>query len=162
MRIDKLGNLIVQKIGEGEEPRRRVMLAAHMDEIGLMVTAIDEGFLRIAPVGGVDERVLLAQPVTVHGSVNGEHELPGVVASIPPYLVHNQEQGKVVPFEKLFVDIGLSPEQVEQRVRVGDLISFRQNAVELKGGLMSGKAKVRVPDVGKMTVGSDWQDSLSL
>ena len=140
VRIDKLGNLVAHKMGEGEEPRRRVMLAAHMDEIGLMVTGIDEGFLRVAGVGGVDERVLLAQPVTVHGSVNGEHELPGVVASVPPHLVHNQERGKVVPMEKLFVDVGLPLEQVEQRVRIGDLISFRQDAIELKGGLVSGKA----------------------
>jgi len=140
VRIDPLGNLIAHKMGQGEEPRRRVMLAAHMDEIGLMVTGIEKGFLRIARVGGVDERVLLAQPITVHGSVNGAHELPGVVASVPPHLVPTQEQGKTVPIEKLFVDVGLPIEQVEQRVRIGDLISFRQDAIELKGGLVSGKA----------------------
>jgi putative aminopeptidase FrvX len=140
VRIDKMGNLIAHKIGLGSEPRQRVMLAAHMDEIGLMVTGIDGAFLRIARVGGVDDRVLLAQPVTVHGSKNGEHDLPGVVASVPPHLVDRQDRDKVVPIEKLFVDVGLPPDEVEQRVRVGDLISFRQDAVALKGDLVSGKA----------------------
>jgi putative aminopeptidase FrvX len=144
VRIDKMGSLIALKRGEPSvqdaAPRRRVMLAAHMDEIGMMVTGVEEGFLRIAPVGGVDDRLLSAQPVTVHGSVNGEHTLPGVIASVPPHLVSKQERGKVVPIEELFVDVGLSPEQVEKRVRVGDLVSFRQEALELKGGLLSGKA----------------------
>jgi putative aminopeptidase FrvX len=140
VRTDKLGNLIALKRGSGEALRRRVMLAAHMDEIGLMVTGVEEGFLRVAPVGGVDARLLPAQPVTVHGSVNGEHALPGVIASIPPHLLPSDERGKVIPTAKLFVDIGLPPAEVEKRVRVGDLVSFRQEAIELKGGLVSGKA----------------------
>ncbi len=144
VRTDKMGNLIALKRGaslkDNEDPRRRVMLAAHMDEIGLMVTTVEEGFLRVAPVGGMDERLLPAQPVLVHGSVNGEHTLPGVIASVPPHLVPNHERGKVVPTEKLFVDVGLPPEEVAKRVRVGDLVSFRQEALELTGGLLSGKA----------------------
>lgn len=144
VRSDKMGNLVAVKRGTplepGEPSRRRIMLAAHMDEIGLLVTGLEEGFLRVAGVGGVDERLLLAQPVTVHGSVNGENILPGVVASVPPHLLPDQEREKVVPLEKLFVDVGLPQEDLEKRVRIGDLISFRQEALELKGGLLTGKA----------------------
>jgi putative aminopeptidase FrvX len=148
VRIDKMGNLIALKRGifpsetsSGEDAvRRRIMLAAHMDEIGLMVTGVEDGFLRIAPVGGVDERLLLAQPVTVHGTVNGEHDLQAVIASVPPHLLPDQERDQVIPTSKLFVDVGLPPDEVAKRVRVGDLVSFRQQALELKGGLLTGKA----------------------
>jgi putative aminopeptidase FrvX len=143
VRTDRMGNLIALKRGTpGEDvaSRRSIMLAAHMDEIGLMVSGLEEGFLRIAPVGGIDERQLLAQPVIVHGSVGGEHALPGVVASVPPHLVPKQERKKVVPFEKLFIDVGLPAEELEKRVRVGDLVSFRQAALDLKGDLVTGKA----------------------
>jgi putative aminopeptidase FrvX len=152
LRIDKMGNLIALKRGHGEEPRGRIMLAAHMDEIGLMVTGVDEGFLRIARVGGVDERLILAQPVTVHGSVGGEHDLPGVVSSVPPHLLPAQQRGKVIPMEQLFVDVGLAPDEVEKRVRVGDLISFRCAALELKDGLLSGKALDNRASVAAVTV----------
>jgi endoglucanase len=116
------------------------MLAAHMDEIGLMVTKMDQGFLRVAKVGGMDPRVLTAQPVTVHGTLGEQCDLPGVVASIPSHLLPGQKSGQVVPLDKLLVDVGLPPDEVAQRVRVGDLISFRQEPLELKGNLLSGKA----------------------
>jgi putative aminopeptidase FrvX len=159
VRTDKMGNLIALKRGtpsteasietsveasiapeEGGAPRRRIMLAAHMDEIGLMVTGVEEGFLRIAPVGGLDGRLLSAQPVTVHGTVGGQHDLPGIIASVPPHLLPDHKRGQVVPIEKLFVDVGLPPDEVAERVCVGDLVSFRQEALELKGGLLTGKA----------------------
>jgi endoglucanase len=144
VRTDKMGNLIALKRGtaEGKDDvsRPKIMLAAHMDEIGLMVTGIEDGFLRIASVGGVDERLLSAQLVTVHGTVGGEHPLTGVIASVPPHLLPSHERNKVASTDKLFVDVGLPVEQVEARVRVGDLISFRQEALELKGDLLTGKA----------------------
>ena len=69
LRTDKLGNLIMLKKGQSPGPRPKVMLAAHMDEIGLIVTKIEEdGFLRFSTIGGFDQRVLLAQEVVVHGS----------------------------------------------------------------------------------------------
>ncbi len=138
VRTDKLGNLIALKRGgqTGEPTRRSVMLAAHMDEIGLMVTDIEEGFLRVAHVGGVDDRQLLAQAVLVHG----RRDLPGVVSSRPPHLMPPDERNKVVPVRDLFVDVGLSTQEVDELVRVGDLVSFRQEAIELKNGLLTGKA----------------------
>lgn len=156
VRTDKMGNLIALKPGmladDVDAPRRRIMLAAHMDEIGLMVTGVEEGFLRVAQVGGVDERLLTAQPVTVHGTLGGQHDLPGVVASVPPHLLPKQERGKVVPLKKLFVDVGLPPDEVAKRVRVGDLISFRQEALELKGGLLTGKAMDNRASVAALVV----------
>ncbi|RMF33910.1 MAG: M42 family peptidase [Chloroflexi bacterium] len=136
VREDKLGNLIALKQGDGEPPRRRLMLAAHMDEIGLMVSGIEKGFLRITPVGGTDRRLLWGQQVTVHG----RRDLPGIVGSRPPHVLPPDQRDKVLPWEELFVDVGLPPEEVEKLVRVGDLISFRQEALELKGDLFSGKA----------------------
>ncbi len=66
--VDKLGNLIMLRKGNGPEPRPKIMLAAHMDEIGLIITGYEDGgFLRFASVGGIDQRVLLAQEVVVHG-----------------------------------------------------------------------------------------------
>lgn len=144
VRTDKMGNLVAIRRGQPAPSdgggRRRIMLAAHMDEIGLMVTGIDEGFVRIAAVGGVDVRLLPGQPVTVHGSVDGEHHLPGVVASVPPHLVPDQDRSQVLPLEKLFVDVGMPAEALAKRVRPGDLISFRQEALSLKGNLVTGKA----------------------
>ncbi len=141
VRTDKMGNLILFRRGAADDgPRRRVMLAAHMDEIGLMVAGVDQGFLRVAAVGGMDPRVLTAQPVTVHGTLGGPRDLPGVIASVPPHLLRGQKRDQVVPLDKLLVDVGLPPDEVAQRVRVGDLISFRQEPLELKGDLLSGKA----------------------
>jgi endoglucanase len=144
VRTDKMGSLIALKRGQpvdkAETPPRRIMLAAHMDEIGLMVSGVEEGFLRVEPVGGVDKRLLVSQPVTVHSTGDGPRDLPGVVASVPPHLLSSQERKKIVPFEKLFVDVGLPQDKTEKMVHIGDLISFRQEALELKGGLLTGKA----------------------
>ena len=119
VQTNKMGSLIALKRGapleEPSAPRRRIMLAAHMDEIGLMVTGLEEGFLRITAVGGIDLRTLPAQPVTVHGTVGGSHALPGVIASVPPHLLPDQDRAKVIPIEKLFVDVGLPPDEVEKR-----------------------------------------------
>ena len=103
IRRDKLGNLIMVKRARpaAEQPSRpKVMLAAHMDEIGLIVTKIeDEGFLRFSAVGGIDQRVLLAQEVIVHGKA----ELPGVIASRPCTGSRNETS---VPMEDLYIDVG--------------------------------------------------------
>lgn len=136
LRTDTLGNLIALKRGGGPEPRRKLMLASHMDEIGLMVTQIKNGFLSITEVGGVDLRLLLGQPVMVHG----RKELPGVVGSRPPHILSASEKDKSVPWDKLVVDVGLPAEEVAELVRVGDLISFRQPLTELMGGRVTGKA----------------------
>ncbi|MEN8098244.1 MAG: M42 family peptidase [Chloroflexota bacterium] len=136
VKVDTLGNVIATKFGSGEEPRDRVMLAAHMDEIGLMVSRIRGSFLSVVPVGGVDLRLLLGQPIMVHG----QRELPGVVGSRPPHILSKGERNKSVPFEDLVVDTGLEEEEVNKLVRVGDMVSFRQPMVKLMGDRFGGKA----------------------
>jgi len=134
--VTKMGSVVGVRYGSGAAPRRKVMLSAHMDEIGLMVTGIEKGFLRIAKVAGSDARVMLGQEVVVHG----QRELPGVVGSRPPHVLPPDERDRVLPFDQLFVDVGLPGPQIKRLVRVGDLISIRREAFELKGGLFSGKA----------------------
>jgi endoglucanase len=133
---DGLGSLIGLQRGTGPEPRPRLMLAAHMDEIGLMVKEIDEGLLRITRVGGTDLRVLPSLEVTVHG----REELPGVIGMRPPHVLPADERNKPVPWDKLFVDVGLPEERVREFVRVGDAVSFRRDLLELKNELVTGKA----------------------
>jgi putative aminopeptidase FrvX len=134
--VTKMGSVVGIRHGSGPAPRRKVMLSAHMDEIGLRVTGIEKGFLKITKVGGSDARVMLGQEVIVHG----RRELPGMVGSRPPHVLPPAERDQVILFDKLFVDVGLPEAQVKRLVRVGDLISIRREACELKGGLFSGKA----------------------
>jgi endoglucanase len=97
-----------------------------MDAIGMMVTRLVDGFLRITRIGGVDPRVLPGQIVTVHG----REDLPGVIVQPPPRLLPSDLQEKPVPMEYLLVDTGLTPERVSKLVRTGDLISFAQPPLE--------------------------------
>ena len=89
------------------------MLATHMDEIGLMVAGVKHGFIHVVAVGGVDARVLLGQEVIVHG----RRDLPGLVASTPPHLLKAAERSKIIPLDKLWIDVGLPARQVEQLVQ---------------------------------------------
>lgn len=133
LHVDGLGSLWAIQHGAGPAPRPKLMLAAHMDAIGLMVTQLEGEFLRVIQVGGIDARVMPGQPVTVHGRA----DLPGVVAQPPAFLLPRANREGVVPVTELLVDIGLSAEQVAAQVRVGDVISLAQPARDLQGGLLA-------------------------
>jgi endoglucanase len=135
---DRMGSVIGVKLGEQTlaTPRRSVMLAAHLDEIGAVVTKIDQGYLRFSQIGGLDDRVLMGQEVKVHG----QRDLPGIIGSIPPHLLPPGDANDRVELEKMHIDVGLPARQVERLVQVGDLISFVRTPTELQGGLLSGKA----------------------
>ncbi len=137
-RVDSLGSLIALKRGgdNGGQPRRSIMLAGHMDEIGLLVTKLENGFLRFTNVGGFDVRVLLGQEVTVHG----RRDLPGIVGTRPPHVLSQEQREQVVPPDKMFIDVGLAEEELSQWVRVGDVITMQRSFTELSGDLVSGKA----------------------
>lgn len=136
IRRDNLQNLIAFKKGSGEKPPA-IMLAAHMDEIGLMVLKIEEkGFLRVTSVGGIDERTLLAQEVTVHG----KKPLTGIIGAKPPHLQKPDERKKSVKMEDLYVDCGLSSEQISDLVRVGDLITINRDYAALHKTRAAAKA----------------------
>lgn len=136
--VDGLGSLIGIKRGTGPEPRKRIMLCAHMDEIGLIVTEIRNGYLRLDDIWGMDSRTTLAKPVLVHarGGV-----LRGIVASVPPHILRSTGDNKRYPdFDEQWVDLGMDTEEVEKLVRIGDLVTMEAPAVDLSGGLLATKA----------------------
>lgn len=134
LQVSRLGSLHGWKCGNAREPRPAILLAAHMDAIGLMVTEVQDGFLRICEIGGVDGRVLPGQLVTVHG----REDLPGVVVQPPPHLLPPEVREGPLPIKYLMVDTGLQARQVKQLVRTGDLISFAQEPLELQGEYLVG------------------------
>jgi len=148
----KLGSLHGLRRGTGKEPRPSVMVATHMDGIGMMVTGITDGFLRITQIGGVDGRVLPGTPVTVYATGTSSSNLPGVVAQPPARLLPQEEQDDPVAMEHLFVDTGLLPRKTMELVRVGDLVSFAQPPVELSGETLSGHSLDNRASVAALTV----------
>lgn len=138
VREDAMGNLIGVKRGSAaaDQPRHRIMLAGHMDEIGLIVTRLDKGFIGFDQVGGFDVRTLPGQRVTVHG----REPLHGVIGCRPPHVEDDSGDKKPVPMDALWVDVGLSEDQLAERVAVGDIITLRKECVELGGDQLCGKA----------------------
>ncbi|HZW48513.1 MAG TPA: M42 family peptidase, partial [Bacillota bacterium] len=127
IRTDPMGSVIAKIKGEATEHNLSVMLAGHMDEIGLMVTKVDDlGFLHVAQIGGFDQRTLPAQEVIVHG----KKDCPGVVAAKPPHLLSVEERKKTVPLSDLLIDIGYKAKQARELVSVGDLITIRRTMQE--------------------------------
>lgn len=136
VRVDALGNVFATKRGEGKEPRT-ILVTAHYDEIGLVVTGIEEtGFLRFSAMGGIDPKTLPAQEVTVLG----REPLYGVIGAKPPHLVSAEEMEKVLPMDELCIDVGLSGEMARQLVRVGDVAGYRFPLVTLRNNRVAGKS----------------------
>lgn len=146
--VDALGSLWATKRGAGKTPRGKLMLAAHMDAIGLMVTQVEGEFLRVTQVGGIDARVMPGQLVTVHGA----EDLPGLVAQPPAFLLSKANREGVVPVTELLVDVGLRAEDVAQRVRVGDVVSFAQKPLELQNGAVMAKSLDNRSSVAAVTI----------
>jgi tetrahedral aminopeptidase len=142
MHVGKLGSLVALKRGTSPGDRPKLMLAAHMDEIGLRVIDVEKGFLRVTRVGGADRRVLLGLEVVVHATraSRDTRDLPGIVATRPPHVLPKDQRKKTVGWDEIFVDVGLPPEEVARLVSVGDLISFRREVAELKNRRLAGKA----------------------
>ncbi len=133
----RLGSVIgVRRANRGKTPAPKLMLEGHMDEIGLIVTAIEGGFVHFDEIGGYDVRVLPAQNVLVHG----RQTLPGVISSVPPHLVKEEDRGRPVPMSELFIDIGLPEARVRELVTVGDVITLDRKVVALRNGNLAGKA----------------------
>jgi endoglucanase len=132
--ISRLGSLHGLQRGTAPEPRPGILLAAHMDAIGLMVNAVHDGFIRVTSIGGIDPRVLPGQLVTVHG----RSDLPGMVVSTPARLLPANKQTGVVPLEYLLVDVGLLPGEVSNLVRIGDQVSFAQAPIEMGEDILVG------------------------
>jgi endoglucanase len=138
--VDALGNVIGIKRGSGGGPRRTVMLAGHMDEIGFMVSHVEEkGFLRLQPLGGFDARVLIQQRVQVHARDGKSYRGVLAPASKPIHLLDEADRNKPPQVAGLFVDLGLPGEQVKELIEVGDMVTL-DRAVEEVGDCVIGKA----------------------
>ncbi|MCX7839487.1 MAG: M42 family metallopeptidase [Anaerolineae bacterium] len=135
--VTPMGSVIALKRGVNSSPQKgKVLIEGHIDEIGLMVTDIKDGFLRFTQVGGFDVRVLLGQEVIVHG----KRPLRGIIGARPPHLLTADESNKVIPMNDLWIDVGMSDARVRELVQVGDLITYAREIVELKNNLVAGKA----------------------
>ena len=146
--ISRLGSLHGLKKGSAPEPRPTILIAAHMDAIGLMVTSIADGFLRVTEVGGLDARVLPGQLVTVHG----RQDLPGVIVQPPAHLLPEGARKGPVPLNNLLVDTGLRPQRVKNLVRIGDLISFAQEPIQLQADTLAGHSLDNRASVAALTL----------
>ncbi|MCJ7535279.1 MAG: M20/M25/M40 family metallo-hydrolase [Anaerolineales bacterium] len=146
--VSRLGSLHGLKSGTAPEPRPAILIAAHMDAIGLMVTGIVNGLLRVTEVGGLDARVLPGQLVSVHG----RQDLPGVIVQPPAHLLPAEAQEGPVPLKYLLVDTGLRPRQVNQQVRIGDMISFAQEPIQLQGDTLAGRSLDNRASVAALTL----------
>jgi putative aminopeptidase FrvX len=149
----RLGSLHGLKRGAGKSPRSSVLIAAHMDAIGLMVTQITDGFLHITEIGGIDPRVLPGTPVVVHANGGSKPEdLPGVIVMPPSDLLPEGEGNKTVALKYLLVDTGLSAREVSKRVNIGDLVAYNTEPVEMSGEIVSGHSLDNRASVAALTI----------
>ena len=133
--VDRMGNVIgVRRCGK--PGAKRLLLDAHLDEIGLIVTGVEDGFLRFQTIGGVDPRMLPDREVTVLT----EPPLFGVVACLPPHVQKKGDENRSVPIDELFVDIGMDQETAEKTVPIGTPMVFRGGCFPLSHGKICGKA----------------------
>jgi endoglucanase len=136
VRESLMGDIIGEKKGKGP----KIMLAAHMDEIGLAVRSIDEkGFVRFMKIGGIDDRVLPNQRVAV---MTSKGKVPGVIGSKPPHIQEDNEHKGVMKGKSLFIDIGASGKKEAEKlgISIGDPITFQSPFTRLAGDRFSGKA----------------------
>lgn len=131
--IDAMGNLIALKKGKQS---KRVMVAAHMDEISFIVTHVDQnGFIRFHPLGGFDSKTLTSQRVWIHG----KEDVLGVMGCKPIHIMTAEERDKVVPIGQYFIDTGLPKEKVDELISIGDAITRDRDLVTM-GTCVNGKS----------------------
>lgn len=123
--VDNMGNVYAIKKGKSD---KKVMIGAHMDEIGFMVTHIDDkGFIRFHTLGGFDPKTLTAQRVIIHG----KKDVIGVMASKPIHVMTADERNKVAKLSDYFIDTGLTPEEVKDLVKIGDSVTREREFIEM-------------------------------
>lgn len=128
LKVDNLGNVITIKKGKNNPDGKKAMVAAHMDEIGFIVTHIDDhGFLRFHTLGGFDPKTLTAQRVIVHG----KKDVIGVMGSKPIHVMTAEERNKVAKISDYFIDLGMPKDEVEKLISVGDPITRERELIEM-------------------------------
>jgi tetrahedral aminopeptidase len=134
VRVDALGSVIAVKSGSGGP---KVMLAAHMDEIGFMVKYIDDnGFIRLQNVGGFDPRVLPAQRVRVH-TRSGDVLIGAMQLATKPIHLLSGSEIKAPKLDQIYVDVGLTADQVRERIEIGDMVTLDRSLVQTGNNFMS-------------------------
>jgi endoglucanase len=127
--VDTMGNLIALKKGSGESAMR-VLVDAHMDEVGLLITDVDsKGLLQFTTVGGFDDRALLGKVVVV-----GKEKVPGVIGARAVHLLKSGEYNKVVKVDSMRIDVGAKNKDAAAKVKVGDYAAFATEYEEIDGG----------------------------
>ena len=146
----RLGSLHALKRGTGKPAARRpaIMITTHMDAIGLMVSGIDDEFLRVHQIGDVDARILPGTPVLVHA----RRPLPGVVVMPPVMTLPAKDREGPIALQHLLVDVGLPSASVRNLVRIGDLITFDTPPIELCGDVLSGHSLDNRAAIAAMTI----------
>lgn len=126
---DALGNITGENNGEGEN----ILLTAHLDSIGMIVTGIEKnGFIRVDKCGGVDIRTLAAHDVTIHG----RESVFGVVTSTPPHLAKDNKSA--ADFDEMLIDTGIADDKINDIISLGDRVTFRTPYNEMQGNNLSG------------------------
>lgn len=143
-----LGSLHALRKAAAKEKRPSLMIAAHMDGIGLMVKSIEDGFLKITQIGGIDPRILPGQLVTVHGV----KDLPGIIQMTPDRFMPASAAGTPPKYDNLFIDTGLSVNELKRNVQVGNIISFASKPLHLNDGYISGHSLDNRASVAALTV----------
>ncbi|MDR0471098.1 MAG: M42 family metallopeptidase [Nitrososphaerota archaeon] len=138
IQVDRMENVIAIKNGKPNAPK--IMLAAHMDEVGLMVKTITkDGFIQFSKMGGIDDRILPAQKVVVHTK---SVTYPGVIGSKPPHIQKEDERKKIISYDDLFIDIGAESrdDAIGMGVAIGDPVAFDVKYASLGKDTVMGKA----------------------
>jgi tetrahedral aminopeptidase len=155
IQVSNIGSLHGVKHGTSNKPQQSILIATHMDAIGLMVTNIEEGFLSFTSIGGVDPRVLPGQAVFIHPSgkkTDPNKPIPGRIVQPPNFLLPQEIASGVVPIDKLFIDTGLSIKQVHDFIQVGDLVSFAQEPLSLSGETIAAHSLDNRASVAALTI----------
>jgi len=136
VKVDKFFNVICLKKGYNKSAKK-LMITAHIDEIGFLVNSIDEkGFLGITNVGGIDSKILLAQEVIIHG----RQDIIGIIGATPPHLLKPEDVGKPIKIRDLRVDTGFEGVELKKVVSIGDTVSFKSKFSIMNDLKASGKS----------------------
>jgi len=146
--VSRLGSLHALQPGTGRTPRPKILLAAHMDKIGLMVTQVIDGFCRVAEIGGLDPRILPGQPFIILG----REPVPAVVILPPAALLPPDRKADAARLQDLWLDTGLPAAEAARLIRIGDPAAFAQQPVVLANERITGPSLDDRAGIAALTV----------
>jgi tetrahedral aminopeptidase len=146
--VSRLGSLHARHPGTGRANRPKILFAAHMDKIGLMVTQVIDGFCRVTEIGGLDPRILPGQPMRIHG----RETVPAVVALAPAALLPPDRKAQTARLQDLWLDTGLPAAEAARLIRTGDPVAFLQDPQPLANGRLTGPSLDDRAGVAALTV----------